>query len=443
MNSLFTIDMLSTIAERGRRMVGLDRERRLSAKDMHSLADELLSKTGEAGNVARADDLLCHYSTLDSAACTGFFRALLTDFDVDRDKLTEAAETYLADQSARNQARLRDASEPRRAELLRRLNMAPDGTRHLVQMRADLLQRLKSHADLKTVDDDFARLFTAWFNRGFLVLRRIDWQTPAAILEKIITYEAVHAIQDWDDLRRRIDLPDRRLYAFFHPALVDDPLIFVEVALTRDIPDRIAGILADDRDVIEPEKAGTAVFYSISNCQEGLKGVSFGNFLIKQVVEELSRELPNLKNFVTLSPIPGFRQWLSRQSSEKSGDNGDSDDDLLQLLNSRHWMNDPGTEQALKDLLMPLAAHYFLAARDHRGRVPDPVARFHLGNGARLERLNWLGDVSDRGLDQSAGLMVNYLYDRKDIEANHEAFSNDGVIASDAAVRKLAKAVKS
>jgi malonyl-CoA decarboxylase len=282
-------------------------------------------------------------------------------------------------------------------------------------------------------------LFSSWFNRGFLVLRRIDWSTPAIILEKIIRYEAVHQIRDWNDLRRRIDPPDRRCYAFFHPALNDEPLIFVEVAFTNGIPRAIAPILSMDGNTLAPESANTAVFYSISNCQRGLSGVSFGSFLIKQVVEEVSREFPRLSNFVTLSPAPGFASWLAR---ERTGNNPILlPDDLAALseLDKPDWWRD-GAAERLQEPLLHAAATYFLSARNRNGGALDPVARFHLGNGARLEQLNVLADLSEKGLAQSHGLMVNYLYDIDDIEKNHEAYAEGRTIVAAGGVRKRARA---
>jgi malonyl-CoA decarboxylase len=279
-------------------------------------------------------------------------------------------------------------------------------------------------------------LLSSWFNRGFLVLRRIDWSTPANILEQIIRYEAVHEIRDWNDLRRRIDSVDRRCYAFFHPALVDEPLIFVEVALTESIPAAIAPLLAEDRPLVPTERARTAVFYSISNTQRGLGGISFGSFLIKQVAEELRRELPKLEDFVTLSPVPGFMQWLKQASDVPLSD---EDRAALENLEKPGWFEIPEIAEQLRSVLEPLAAYYFLKARSPKGRLIDSVARFHLGNGARLERINWLGDLSPKGLRESAGIMVNYLYRLEHIEKNHEAYANQGEIVASSAVKKLLK----
>jgi malonyl-CoA decarboxylase len=272
------------------------------------------------------------------------------------------------------------------------------------------------------------------------VLRRIDWTTPANILEKIMRYEAVHAIEGWEDLRRRLEPADRRLYGFFHPALGDEPLIFVEVALTEAIPSAIAPLLAPDRAELAPKVATTAVFYSISNAQRGLARVSFGNFLIKQVVEELKREWPRLTNFVTLSPAPGYAAWLTREASDASSSVISLQArHTLALLEKPNWSTDTAAREALQRALVPLAAHYFLNARTASGRIVDPVARFHLGNGARLERLNPFGDLSETALRQSRGLMVNYLYDLDHIEENHEAYANKNEVAASSAVRKLAR----
>jgi malonyl-CoA decarboxylase len=320
--------------------------------------------------------------------------------------------------------------------LIRRLNRAPGGTADLVAMRADLLGLISGDKDLAALDRDVAHLLASWFNRGFLVLRRIDWSTPANILEKIIRYEAVHEIRDWDDLRRRIDPVDRRCYAFFHPALVDEPLIFVEVALTETIPGAIAPLLAEDRELVRVERARTAVFYSISNTQRGLGGISFGNFLIKQVVEELRRELPKLEDFVTLSPVPGFMSWLKNADDVPVSD---EDRPLLEHLDTPDWWKNVELEGQLRSIVEPLAAYYFLKARSSKGRLIDSVARFHLGNGARLERINWLGDTSAKGLRESAGIMVNYLYRLDDIEKNHEAYANEGTVVASSAVKKLLK----
>src|SRR5712691_2338995 len=316
-NTSFFGDMLQTIAERGRALIDRTRDRREVAEQRSAslvqLCDALLSGRGEASGVALAREILTHYAELKTGSRIAFFEALAKGYGPDRTRLSAAATAWLTSSTDALAAEVHRASEPRRLELLRRLNLAPNGTAALVRMREQLLDAMGHRADLATIDTDFVHLFASWFNRGFLVLRKIDWSTPASLLEKIIRYEAVHAIRDWNDLRARIDTPDRRCYAFFHPALIDEPLIFVEVALTRGIPAAIDPILSDKRESVEAERATTAVFYSISNCQRGLAGVSFGHFLIKQVVEEISREMPRLSTFVTLSPAPGFASWLARE----------------------------------------------------------------------------------------------------------------------------------
>src|SRR6478672_2060019 len=386
MNTSFFGELLQTISERGRALLARDRRGAPSARSesLIELCEDLLSGRGEASGVALAREILGRYAELTTGPRIAFFEALAERFRPDPTRMDKAIAAWREQPNDETAAEVHAASEPRRQELFRRLNLAPGGTAALVRMREQLVEVLAHRDDdLGQVDADFVHLFSSWFNRGFLVLRRIDWSTPAIVLEKIIRYEAVHEIRGWDDLRRRIDPPDRRCYAFFHPALVDEPLIFVEVALEREIPGAIAPILASGRQqFVEPDKARIATFYSISNCQRGLAGVSFGNFLIKQVVEEICGEL--------------------------------------------------------EEPLMRAAAWYFLRAKNARGLPVDPVARFHLGNGARLERINWLGDTSDKAIAQGYGLMVNYQYDLGDIEKNHEAYAEGrAVVASNNVQRWL------
>jgi malonyl-CoA decarboxylase len=397
-----------------------------------------LSGRGEASGVALAREILTRYATLTIGPRIAFFEALAQRFGIDPARMEEAIAAWRAGPSDTSAAEVHAASEPRRQELFRRLNLAPGGTASLVRMREQLMDSLDHREDLRAVDDDFVHLFSSWFNRGFLVLRRIDWSTPAIVLEKIIRYEAVHEIHDWQDLRRRIDSPDRRCYAFFHPALVDEPLIFVEVALTRDIPAAIAPILAKEREVMEPEKARAATFYSISNCQRGLAGVSFGNFLIKQVVEEVSREMPKLSTFVTLSPVTNFSDWLKQErAEERSAALNEADKSVLAALDQPGWWTNEETAAQVQDAVMRAAAWYYLRARNRRGLPVDAVARFHLGNGARLERINWLGDTSERAMAQAYGLMVNYQYDLDDIEKNHEAYAEGPTVVASGSVQRL------
>jgi malonyl-CoA decarboxylase len=445
MNTSFFGEMLQTISERGRALMDRARDRRGDAASRsHSLVelcDELLSGRGEASGVALAREIFGVYDELTTGPRIAFFEALSTRFGVDRERIDAAVDAWAREGTDEAAAELHLAAEPRRQELFRRLNLAPGGTAALVAMREDLMDAMVHRDDLSPVDQDFVHLFSSWFNRGFLVLRRIDWSTPAIVLEKIIQYEAVHRIRGWDDLRRRIDMPDRRCYAFFHPALVDEPLIFVEVALTREIPDAIAPILTVTRQTLEPDKAETAVFYSISNCQRGLTGVSFGHFLIKQVVEEIARENPKLSTFVTLSPVPNFSQWLKRErQSEASGVLTAADRTALAGLDQSHWWQDEKICEEVEEPLLRAAAWYFLHAKTKSGTPVDSVARFHLGNGARLERLNWLADTSERAVGQANGLMVNYLYDLDDIEKNHEAYAQHRTVVASSAVTKLARA---
>jgi malonyl-CoA decarboxylase len=439
-NTSFFSEMLQSIADRSRALI--KRERREPAHERSAgivdLCEELLSGRGEASGVALAQEILASYAELTTGPRIAFFEALATTFGHDRAAIDGAIAAWRASPSAENASELHQSSEPRRLELFRRLNLAPGGTAALVRMREQLLDAMDHRDDLAVIDDDFVHLFSSWFNRGFLVLRRIDWSTSAAILEKIIRYEAVHEITDWDDLRRRIDPPDRRCYAFFHPALVDEPLIFVEVALMREIPGAIAPILSDKREPVEPQRATAAVFYSITNCQRGLAGVTFGAFLIKQVVEEVSREVSRVATFVTLSPAPNFAEWLKRERANPVSFALDDDDrEALAALDGAEWWRSPQTAEKVREPLIRAAAWYYLRARNGRGLPVDAVARFHLGNGARLERLDWLADTSERALKQSYGLMVNYLYDLDYIERNHEAYAQQRAVVASSAVTRL------
>ncbi|HKA80574.1 MAG TPA: malonyl-CoA decarboxylase [Xanthobacteraceae bacterium] len=437
-------DMLQSIAERGRALIDRTRDRREVAEqrsaNLVQLCEDLLSGRGEASGVALAREILSRYAELTTGPRIAFFEALASRFGADRSALSAAATAWLNSPSDTAASKLHHAAEPRRLELFRRLNLAPGGTAALVRMREQLIDAMDHRDDLAVIDNDFLHLFSSWFNRGFLVLRKIDWSTPASLLEKIIRYEAVHAIRDWNDLRARIDSRDRRCYAFFHPALVDEPLIFVEVALTRGIPAAIEPILSEKREPVAPDRATTAVFYSISNCQRGLAGVSFGHFLIKQVVEEVGREMPRLSTFVTLSPAPNFAEWLKRErATEASAALSDEDREALKVLDRADWWRDEETAEAMQEPLLRAAAWYYLRARTPRGTPRDSVARFHLGNGARLERLNFVADTSERALRQSHGLMVNYLYDLEHIEKNHEAYAQQRAVVAASAVTRLVK----
>lgn len=402
-----------------------------------ALCEALLSSRGEASGTAMASQILQSWQALPPDERGAFLIALAERFGPDRVRLDAAIRAYQAQPDAQTMTALHEAAEPRRQELIRRINLAPGGILALVLMREELLRHKKSSAVLRALDADFFHLFSSWFNRGFLMLHRIDWATPASILEKIIRYEAIHAINDWDELRRRLEPPDRRCFGFFHPQLVDEPLIFVEVALMDDIPDKVAAVLDPERVPKPASEAKTAVFYSLSKCQVGLQGISFGNFLIKQVVEDLQRELPRLSTFVTLSPVPGFAAWLDRERADAaSATLSDEERAALTGLDRDDWHNDPEASETVRAPLLKAAAHYFLKARGDAGRHLNAVARFHLGNGARLERLNFLADLSPNGLRQSYGLMVNYLYNLGDIEENHELFLSKGEVVTTADVRR-------
>ncbi|MFT3966203.1 MAG: malonyl-CoA decarboxylase [Sphingobium sp.] len=399
---------------------------------LEGLALALMSGRGEASGVAIASDLLATYADAGAEDRAAFLRLLGTRFGPDPDRVDIAVARYKEEGPAALPALAR-AVEPPRQELLRRLNLAPGATAMLLRMREDLLRfRKEDPALFDPVDGDFVHLFASWFNRGFLTMREITWDSPASLLERVIRYEAVHDITDWHDLRNRLDPEDRRCFAFFHPALPGEPLIFVEVALTADLADTIQAILQPDRAVLKAGEASTAIFYSISNCQAGLKGISFGHFLIKQVATDLKRSLPNLTHFATLSPVPGFRAWLDTAALDGP------DRRLAGELGTPRWWEGPEAE-AMRDMLLRRMVEYFLSARTPSGRPVDPVARFHLGNGARLERINWLADRSANGLRQSAGMMVNYLYDLPSLEENHEAFAHRGHVATGEPFRTLAR----
>ncbi len=406
--------------------------------DLATLSHALVSERGESSGVAIAKLILASYGAFPAEGRLDYLKILASDFAPDAARLARVIDKYREKPGPETASALFEASEPPRQELIRRLNLAPGGTERLVRMREDVLANLRAVPALKAVDSDFVHLLSSWFNRGFLQMRPIDWTTPAHILEKVMRYEAVHEISDWGDLRRRLEPGDRRCFAFFHPALPDEPLIFVEVALTASIPQDIGPLLAEGRKPLAPAKARTAVFYSISTCQVGLKGISFGNFLIKQVAEELKRGIPSLRTFVTLSPVPGFTAWLK---SEKAAANPSflraSDRKAAAILEQADWSSDAGAVKRVRPFLHAAVAHYFLNAKTEAGKPVDAVARFHLGNGASLERIDWMGDTSRKGIKQSAGFMVNYRYDLADVESNHEAYARRGEVVASAAVRSL------
>jgi len=399
-------------------------------EELVSLCNALLAESGEYASTALARDALAAYQKLDERCQEEFFGLLSRDYGPPVETVSRAAAAYQAEPTHDNLLRLQQAVDSPRQELFRRLNMAPGGTAALVEMRRQLLQGLRAHAEWKPVDSDLMHLLRSWFNRGFLRLERIDWHTSAMVLEKLIEYEAVHAIQGWRDLRRRLEY-DRRCFAFFHPQLPDEPIIFIEVALTRGMAAQVQPLLDIRTQLADPANADCAMFYSITNCQEGLRGISFGNQLIKQVVEDLKGEFPHIKRFATLSPIPGFRRWL--ESTPLSGD----DAELVARLADPAWHLGEIPEP-LQLLLTRLCGYYLVRAKS--GLEPlDPVARFHLANGAVLERLNWMGDTSESGMQRAAGMMVNYVYWLDELEKNHERYFRDHEVVASPAIERLAK----
>ena len=415
--NIFLGDLLMTLFDR-RRTVGEAADKR----DIGALCRALMSEQGEISGLQLAGAILARYRGLDDNAKTAFFTSLCTAYDIDARLLAQLAERYAKAPNSEAFVALQQVAEPRRQELLRRLNQVPGGTAELVNMRVDLLARIAAHPDFQRIDWDFVHLLRSWFNRGFLVLRQISWDSSAKILERIVAHEAVHAINDWEDLRRRLHPPDRRCFAFFHPTMPDEPLIFVEVALTSAIPEAIDDLLREDRDPLRSAQMTTAAFYSISNCQKGLQGISFGNLLIKQVVDELSRELPQLETFVTLSPLPGFAAWI-----------GSLPDPRL----SNRLLAGGGEPAELR----ALASRYLADEKRIDGLPLDPVARFHLGNGAIIHDVHADADKTENGQAQSLGVMVNYLYDLSQTEKNHEAFVGKRAVAAHKSVRALAKTV--
>lgn len=410
-------DFLTGLVKRQRGMFS-----KAEAATIDELLEKLMGTVGEVSGIVTARQVLDRYAELNTDEKLEFFKNLEQNFNANQELIQLAYDTYNKEPTSFNLNTLSKATEPLRQELLRRLNQTPGATHDLVAMRSDLLSFLKIHPELLAVDSDFKRMFTSWFGRSFLQLQTINWSTSAAILERIIRYEAVHAIQDWDDLRSRIDPPNRRCFAFFHPALIDEPLIFVEVALTDGLPGNINNILLEESvDDYDESSFKTAVFYSISNCQPGLRFISFGNFLIKQVVQELQAEFPSIKTFVTLSPVPGFGRWLESEPGEEKTALDELKEQYLQLS------PEEAAAEEHEETLRKLVFNYLVLVK--KDKYPaDPVARFHLGNGASLHQVHTGADQSEKGMGQSRGTMVNYLYDLSSIESNHEKFAVEGFV---------------
>ena len=419
--------LLSSVISAGRDILARRRQNSLEApsSDLLAKSKQLIHHRGEASGLALAYEVVADYQALDDANRLLFFEALANDFSADSDAVLAAADGYKRNPTEANLSALSRTAEAPRIKLFRRMNMAPDATPVLVKMRGAMIQALDDLPQLKAVETDLKHQFISWFNRGFLELRVIDWNTPASILERIIQYESVHAIEGWDDLRARLR-GNRMCFAFFHPAMPDDPLVFVEVALTEGVPDAIGPLIDKSKESDVGNTPDTVVFYSISNCHPGLAGVSFGNFLIKQVVEEVGKRYSNMKRYVTLSPIPGFCRWLAAQ--ELGID--------LDEMRSMARTDTAKTVDARRNDLLAACAQYLLKERRNNLAL-DPVARFHLGNGASLHAIHWAADLSDKGLEQSAGLMVNYLYDLRSIEENHDSYFDQGEIARSRDVARL------
>ncbi len=416
----FLPDMLSTLFDR-RRSARTDDDPR----DINQLCYALLSEEGEVSGQKLAEVILARYRAFDDADKLAFFEFLNEALDIDAAVLADLAAQYNEIPTIEAYTKVAEASAAKRRKLLRRLNQPNGATADLVSMRVDLLGLIRDHPDLARTDLDFTLLLRSWFNRGFLVLKQIDWNAPAVLLDKIVAYEAVHEIDDLDDLRRRLSPPDRRCFAFFHPAMPDEPLIFVEVALTDKIPGSVDQLLSEDRKPLAASDARAAVFYSISNCQQGLKGISFGNLLIKQVAKELQLEFPQLADVVTLSPIPGLNRWLGKQL-----DDPEIGHVAAAILAGEGQHDDTET----------LAARYLTEAKRDDGAALDPVARFHLGNGAEIFDVHAEADSSLNGKGQSSGAMVNYRYDLSQVETNHENYARHAKIAASKTVKATAKA---
>lgn len=449
MKSLWLERVIDSVADRGRELLNLRNNGRSTAS-IQKLCSALLSEKGEASGTALAREVIINYQNMGHEERIDFFEMLNTRFGPDEDAIIGAADAYKTSRELDSFLALARAIEPARQKLFRRINIAPNGIAAIVGMRADLLPLLDVFPHLRAVDEDLKHLLRSWFNRGFLNLQRIDWHTSATVLEKLINYESVHEIQSWDDLQRRL-ASDRRCFAFFHPALPDEPVIFVEAALVNGMSTNIKPLLDVDTPVQDPKEADSVIFYSINNCLKGLRGISFGNFLIKQVATELAREFPGLKLFSTLSPMPQFLRAL--------GDPGIfSEDRLVRVLKEdaeeiRKEAGERDIIKALHALLLDPVKHKAVLERPlrrlglayltcaKRGNTPyDSVAFFHLRNGARLERINAFANDSQRGLEESAGSMVNYRYIPEEFESNHEAFIHRQEIALS---KKLAKEFKS
>jgi len=398
-----------------------------------TLCTALLELRGEAPFIVIAEEIIAAYNSFDQEEKTEFLHYLETNLAPDKAKVDEAISQYQDNPTQASIQAVHDANESHRLELFRAMNMAPKGIESLISMQEDILDSLKVSSGLQVVDNDLLHLLRSWFNRGFLEIKRIDLETPAVVLEKLIEYESVHEIEDWTDLHRRLE-EDRRCFGFFHPVMPFEPLIFVEVALTNEISSNVSELLKEEVNLENGSAPTTALFYSINNCLKGLRGVSFGNLLIKQVVEKLEREITSIQTYATLSPIPGFNSWLINDLDNLDFLDDDSRRQIKTMLEQP--TQEQLTDSKLKKLVLSLCAHYLLKIKS-RDKPACPVARFHLGNGATLSRINWLADTSENGLKQSTGMMVNYVYDKSTLARNHEVYEQDDAIVCAAEVRQL------
>jgi malonyl-CoA decarboxylase len=429
-------EIISSIADVGQKLFKKSVVKKNDLESIISLCDDLISNKGAAFGITVARDITDLYQTLSPEKKLLFFKKINEKFRPNHTKVTEAIDLYKAEQNDKNLFKLFITSEGQRRELFRRMNMSPNGISTIVSLREDLLKILNENKELKPLDNDLRELFKSWFNPGFLKLAKITWDTKAAVLEKIIQYERVHKIKDMNELKRRLG-EDRRFFSYFHPALDDEPIIFVQVALTNGLGKSIQEIMKPSAE--GAKKYDTATFYSISNCQEGLSRVTLGNFLIKRVVYEIQEELPNIKNFGTLSPIPGFRDWFTTLD-EKIIQNilGKIPYNNVSFLKSSDLKVGDGRIVSNKQAIIKLVAHYLMNEKNKKGLPINDVCRFHLGNGAIIDDININANVSEVGLNRSFGVMVNYLYELKNIEKNHEDYiNNKKVIISDQLKKKL------
>ena len=388
-------------------------------KDINEATNSVMYSSGQVSSIAFGEHLLNLIEEKNDEGLVVYLEYLLQEYDVNSELIIKAAQNYSKNKNQKNLQEISNTAEPKWIELFRRLNATPNGTHRLIKLRERIRNLIKQNKDqLRPLDASLLKLFKYWFNPSFLVLEKIDWSTPANVLEKIIEYEAVHEINSWKDLRSRLAPNDRQCFAFFHPLVPEDPLIFVEVAFTKEIPESIENIINIDREELNLEDINTAVFYSISNCQDGLSGISFGNFLIKKVAHKLKQEIQGLNKFVTLSPIPGFMKWMEKNSP----------------LAYEKFLYEAQDEVLLKNSLI-----YLTESNREDGLPNDPVARFHLGNGAILHKINLHADLSTKGIKQSHGTMVNYLYDLDIVEKNHEQFYKDKVVIISNEIKALKK----